>query len=358
MLLRLFLFLFCLFGSLAAHATSVVFLNPGRSTEVFWVGYTRFMQAAADDLGFELTVLYGERDTQRTLQQARETLDSEVLPDYLLFVNEEHAGPEILRLAVGKPIKLFSVNSHLTEEQQRYTGNTRENHPNWIGSMVPNDEEAGYLMARELFVQAEQGTSGEIELIAFAGNRQTPASRIREAGLQRALAEHPRVRLRQMVYGEWSRQRAYEQAQLLLPRYPQTRVIWAANDEMAFGAMQALEERHKVPGKDVLFSALNTSREVLQARIDGRISALVGGHFTLGGWALVLLRDYESGLDFAAHGGKDRQVPLFRLLDEKQSRRLMQRQEQKGFGLDFRKFTLQGRPGVEDYRFSLDALLD
>ncbi|PAU66287.1 LacI family transcriptional regulator [Pseudomonas sp. PIC25] len=358
MLLRLFLFLFCLFGSLAAHATSVVFLNPGRSTEVFWVGYTRFMQAAADDLGFELTVLYGERDAQRTLQQARDTLGGEALPDYLLFVNEEHAGPEILRLAAGKPVKLFSVNSHLTEEQQRYTGNTRENHPNWIGSMVPNDEEAGYLMARALFVQAEQGTFGEIELIAFAGNRQTPASRIREAGLQRALAEHPRVRLRQMVYGEWNRQRAYEQAQLLLPRYPQTRVIWAANDEMAFGAMQALEERHKVPGRDVLFSALNTSREVLQARIDGRISALVGGHFTLGGWALVLLHDYDAGLDFAAHGGKDRQVPLFRLLDEKQSRRLMQRQEQKGFGLDFRKFTLQGWPDAKDYRFSLDALLD
>lgn len=34
-----------------AHATSVVFLNPGVSTETFWVSYTQFMQAAAKDLG-------------------------------------------------------------------------------------------------------------------------------------------------------------------------------------------------------------------------------------------------------------------------------------------------------------------
>ncbi len=30
---------------------SVVFLNPGFSDEPFWVGYSDFMQAAADDLG-------------------------------------------------------------------------------------------------------------------------------------------------------------------------------------------------------------------------------------------------------------------------------------------------------------------
>ncbi|GEM_PF-4506726 len=39
-----------------AQATSVVFLNPGKSTETFWVDYAQFMQAAAKDLGLELRV--------------------------------------------------------------------------------------------------------------------------------------------------------------------------------------------------------------------------------------------------------------------------------------------------------------
>jgi ABC-type sugar transport system substrate-binding protein len=45
-----------------AQAASVVFLNPGMSTETFWVSYAQFMQAAAKDLGLDLRVRYGERD--------------------------------------------------------------------------------------------------------------------------------------------------------------------------------------------------------------------------------------------------------------------------------------------------------
>ena len=55
--------------------------------------------------------------------------------------------------------------------------------------------------------------SGEMQLLAFSGAKQTPAAQFREQGLQRALAEHPDVLLRQLVYSEWNRQRAYEQAE-------------------------------------------------------------------------------------------------------------------------------------------------
>ena len=72
-------------------------------------------------------------------------------------------------------------------------------------------------------------------------------------------------------------------------------LVWSANDEMAFGAMQAYSETGGVPGKDALFSAVNSSPTALQALLDGRLSVLVGGHFTLGGWALVELHDRGSG---------------------------------------------------------------
>ena len=54
-----------------AQAASVVFLNPGTSTETFWVSYAQFMQAAAKDLGLQLRVRYGERNPDNTLLQAR-----------------------------------------------------------------------------------------------------------------------------------------------------------------------------------------------------------------------------------------------------------------------------------------------
>lgn len=353
------LFGLCLAFSQSLSAASVVFLNPGRTSEPFWASYAQFMEAAARDLGMGLEVRYAERDMNLMLEQAREVLQGENRPDYLLFVNEQYAGPEILRLARGSGVKLFTVNSNLTPDQQMLTGATRERYPDWIGSMVANDEEAGYLMARTLLDLQEQRTPGQsFDVLAFSGVKQTPAAQLREQGLMRALAEAPNARLRQLVYSEWNRDRAYTQALQLFQRYPEAKVVWSANDEMAFGAMKAAIELGHEPGKDVLFSALNNSTEVLHTYLDGKINALVSGHFTIGGWAMVLLHDYDAGLDFARHGGKDREVRLFMSLDRDKATRLLRRFERQGFDLDFRKFSLVGKKAAGDYRFSLEPLID
>jgi ABC-type sugar transport system substrate-binding protein len=342
-----------------ASAANVVFLNPGKSSEAYWASYSAFMQAAAADLGINLQVLYAERVPEKMLEQARAVLQGPQPPDYLVFVNEQYAGPEILRLSKDTQVKLFAVNSTLTADQQSRIGQSREKYPNWIGSLVPNDEEAGYIMASGLIEQALQANpQAALQMLAFSGVPQTPAAQLRERGLQRALAEHPQVRLQQLVNSEWSRQRAYEQAQVLLPRYPQVSLIWSANDEMAFGVMRAAQELGKTPGQELLFSALNNSVEVLQARLDGRVSVLVGGHFTAGGWALVLLHDYDAGLDFALRGGKDRQDPLFMRLDKAQATQLLKRVKDKGFGLDFQRLSAVHKPQMSNYNFSLQPLLD
>jgi ABC-type sugar transport system substrate-binding protein len=358
-LVRWVVVVYCLFVALSVNATTVVFLNPGKSTEPYWLSYTQFMQAAADDLGIRLQVLYAEREPRRTLQQARVVLQSAQPPDYLVFVNEQYIGPEILRLAKDTQVKLFAVSSTLTPDQQELIGQSREKYPNWIGSLVPNDEEAGYIMASSLIAQGlRDKPAAELQMLAFSGSKQTPAAQLRERGLYRALSEHPQVHLQQLVNSEWNRQRAYEQAQILLPRYPEVSLIWAANDEMAFGAMRAAQALGKTPGQGLWFSALNNSVEVLQARIDERVNVLVGGHFTAGGWALVLLHDYDAGLDFAARGGKDRQDPLFMRLDKDQAKRLLSRIEGKGYGLNFRRFSAVYNPHIRNYQFSLQPLLD
>lgn len=333
-----------------AHATSVVFLNPGMSTETFWVSYAQFMQAGAKDLGLHLRVRYSERDANNTLNQAREALQGSERPNYLVLVNEQYVAPQILRMAQGSGVKLLIVNNALTADQVQLLGNSA----GWIASMVADDEEAGYLMLTDLLRQHGPVAAGEtIDLLAFSGTKTTPAAQLREQGLHRALAEHPEVRLRQLVYGEWSRQRALEQATLLFKRYPQTALVWSANDEMALGAMQALQGSGRVPGKEVLFSAANSSPQILQARLEGRLTTLVAGHFTLGGWAMVLINDDAKGVDISAHGGRDRQETLFQLIDAPQAQRLLG----PTAPVDFRALSAVGKPATYRYPFSLQLLL-
>jgi ABC-type sugar transport system substrate-binding protein len=341
-----------------AQAASVLFLNPGTTQEVFWVSYSQFMQAAAKDLGMDLHIQYAERSAETTLKQAREALQGPNRPDYLVFVNELSVAPEILRLAQGSGVKLFLVNNGLTPDQMRLLGAQPDKYPDWLGSLVPNNEEGGYLMLKELIRQHRPIAPGEvIDLVAFSGLKLTPAAQQREKGMMRALAEHPEVRLRQLVYGGWNRERAYEQARLLFKRYPHTSLVWSANDEMAFGAMQAYAETGGQPGKDVLFSAVNNSPTALQALLEGRLSVLLGGHFTLGGWALVQLHDYDQGVDVSQYGGRDRQIPLLQLIDRAQARRLLALSITQDYGVDFQKLSAKGRPTSYRYPFSLQALM-
>ncbi|MFK3789556.1 MULTISPECIES: ABC transporter substrate-binding protein [Pseudomonas] len=341
-----------------AQATSVVFLNPGNSTETFWVSYSHFMQAAARDLGMDLRILYAERDAGRTLEQARQVIQGEHRPDYLVLVNEQYIAPQILRLSQGTGIKLFLVNSALTQDQRELIGQNRHKYSDWIGSMLGNDEEAGYLMLKELVRQHGPVADGQsIELLAFSGLKVTPSAQLREQGLRRALAEFPQVHLRQLVYGEWNRERAYRQAQQLLRRYPQARLVWSANDEMALGAMSAARELGLKPGKDVLFSGLNSSPQALQALIDGQLSVLVAGHFTLGGWALVTLHDDALGLDTRRQGGPDWRLPLLQPLTPGQAQQLLRLGDRAGSGVNFRALSAQGKPDGYRYPFGLQLLL-
>ncbi|MBV7565643.1 MULTISPECIES: ABC transporter substrate-binding protein [unclassified Pseudomonas] len=341
-----------------AQAASVLFLNPGTPTEAFWASYSQFMQAAATDLGMDLRIQYSDRVSENTIRQAREALQGDHRPDYLVFVNEQYIAPEVLRLAKGSGVKLFMVNNALTADQMKLIGARPDKYPDLLGSLVPNDEEGGYLMLKELIRQHGPVAPGQtIELLAFSGLKVTPSAQYREKGLRRALAEHPEVRLRQLVYGGWTRQRAYEQARLLFKRYPQTSLVWAANDEMAFGVMQAYVEAGGEPGKGVLFGAINNSPEALQALLDRRLSVLLGGHFSLGGWALVQLHDYDEGVDISQYGGRDRQIPLLQLIDRAQARRLLAMGATQDFGVDFHKLSAKGRPASWRYPFTLQTLM-
>ena len=335
-----------------AQAASVVFLNPGNADETFWVSYSRFMQGAAQNLGMSLRVEYSGRDRQRVLHQARQALQGPQRADYLVLVNEQYVAPQILRMAQGSGVKLVIVNKALTADQKQLLDARADS--GWVASLVADDEQAGYLMLTDLLRQHGPVAPGQsLDLLAFSGAKNTPAARLREQGLYRALAEHPEVRLRQVVYGAWSRQRAVEQATQLFKRYPQAALVWSANDEMALGAMRALHDSGRVPGQAVLFSAVNSSPDILQARLQGRLTTLVAGHFTLGGWAMVLIHDDAKGVAIDAHGGRDRQQALFQLIDTDQAKRLLA----PTLPVDFRALSAVGKPASYRYPFSLQLLL-
>jgi ABC-type sugar transport system substrate-binding protein len=334
----------------SAWAASVVFLNPGSAPDPYWSSYSRFMEAAAQRLGMKLEVHYTDRDTRTLLTLARESLKGTKRPDYLVFSNELNVAPEILRLSVGSGVKLLAVNNTFTADQLSILGDLPSRYPDFLGSLVANDEEGGYLVAKRLIESRLPLAQGQtVEMLAFSGTNGTPVSLQRERGLYRALAQYPQVRLRQIVLGGWRRDRAYEQAQVLLKRYPAVSLIWTASDQMAFGVMDAVRESGRQPGKDVLLGTINDSSAALQAQLEGHLNVVVGGHFTIGGWAMVLLHDYENAEPSARQPIGTWQVKAMQVRERKDALFYIHANERDDYDIDVRRFTEGHRPAGVAY---------
>jgi hypothetical protein len=68
---------------------------------------------------------------------------------------------------------------------------------------------------------------------------------------------------------------------------------------MALGAITALREAGYKPGADVVVGGLNWSQAGVERVLKHEMVLTHGGHFLIGAWAMVILRDHHDGRDFA-----------------------------------------------------------
>lgn len=344
----------------------VAFINPGKKSEAYWLAASESMQAAAQSLGVRLEIIYLERDHLRHIAVARELAarDAAKRPTHAVYSNDKRMAREMLKILDAANIKSFLAFSTMLAEDRAEFGVPRQKYKSWLGALVPRADDAGYLTATALIkrglTEKRFASNGRLQLIALPGDRSTESSILRNRGMERAVKEHPDVELVQTVYADWRRDLGREKARELYVRYPQAQLVWAGNDLMAFGAMEALEAIGGVPGKSKLFSGVNTSTEAMDAVISGRLEALAGGHFIVGAWAVVMLYDLANGRDFADQG-LESEHRMFTLFDATLARQYLGRFAQNAGGnppIDFRRFSRTHNPALKRYDFNFAQLLE
>ena len=152
----------------------------------------------------------------------------------------------------------------------------------WVAHIQFDAVGQGYYNAQELFKTFETPNRGKI--IAIQGMLANNAAIGRFEGLQKALKENPGVTLLQWETAEWDTTKAYSITKALLAAYPDVDGVWAANDNMAMGAIQALKEvglagRVLVTGTDgnpEAFDAIKAGHLVSTEFQDSRYQAQFG----------------------------------------------------------------------------------
>ncbi|MCL9782622.1 ABC transporter substrate-binding protein [Vibrio sp. S4M6] len=285
--------------SALAQRPLVHFFNPSDSSDLFWAHVTDVMQTASDDLGIDLQVSYAARSRLGMTKQFIEVAESARKPDAVLFPVLKQNGVSMLELAEKYRIPAFIFNAGITSEPLE----PRTKYKFWIGQMLPDEALAGYDLAMCLFDTAEDkglyNENRQLTAIGLDGTLADFAGSFRNQGLNKAIAERRNVVLKQTAPANWDLNQAKDKTVWMVSRYPNTNVLWAANDEMAIGAVQGLESIKRKPGIDIVIGGIDWSAQGLAALKEDKLSCNLGGHFMEGGWALTLVYDYLSGIDFA-----------------------------------------------------------
>ncbi|TDD64556.1 sugar ABC transporter substrate-binding protein [Jiangella aurantiaca] len=219
----------------------------------------------AESVGLEQQHLTYDGDSQRQQEQIRQALAGSGMECAVLNVLPNGDSDTAPIVAAANEAGAFLV----TQWNKPAELNPWDGFDRWVAHITYDGEESGYLIAKALFDR--MGGSGGV--IALQGILDTSAAQDRFAGLQRALSEYPGITLLDEQTAGFDRAEALNVTRTLLTAHADhVGGIWAANDDMALGALQALEAAGL---ENVGVVGIDAVPEAIAAIQEGRMTATV-----------------------------------------------------------------------------------
>jgi ABC-type sugar transport system substrate-binding protein len=357
---RMPLFAATLFAATAVSAAEsrieVGFLAPDNEQSEFWGGMGRFAKAIAEDLNIDLRIVYPSQG-ETFEKEGRALIDGLNEDAYFITLYEDERSHRLLQAADARNVRSILINTDVLEKDRERVGRPRQKLRHWIGHMHPDDVQAGYEIAGLLFQHLERPSA--IQLIAINGHNHLQLDVDRRLGLQRRLTQSPGATLLEVKEGEWRETTARAVTLDLLQKYPNVNAIWTASDTMALGAIAAVKEIGKQPGKDIVVAGVDWTSRGLEAVRSGEMLGSVGGHFMEAGFALLLIYDYHHGRDFVDDLGVSFKTPMI-AMSQDEIRRYVEKvgANPDWSRIDFKRFTKTHNRDLKRYDFSWARVIE
>ncbi|MGE5583304.1 MAG: ABC transporter substrate-binding protein [Bacillota bacterium] len=126
---------------------------------------------------------------------------------------------------------------------------------------------AGEWLAKKMngkaFIAELQGTPGASAAIE------------RKKGFEKAIAKFPNMKIVKSQTGDFTRAGGKEVMEAFLKADKRINAVYAHNDDMALGAIQAIEEAGKKPGKDIILISIDGVKAAFEAMVAGKLNCTV-----------------------------------------------------------------------------------
>jgi simple sugar transport system substrate-binding protein len=118
--------------------------------------------------------------------------------------------------------------------------------------------------------------NGQGNIVELDGTEGSAPQIDRRTGFEQCLKEHPGMRVITRLSGDFIRARGKEVMGTLLREHGwQFDALFAQNDDMALGAIEAIEEYGLKPGSDIKIVSVDAERAAFEAMIAGKLNATI-----------------------------------------------------------------------------------
>ncbi len=236
-----------------AMAKDTIALVVSTLNNPFFVSLKEGAQKEADKLGYTLVVLDSQNNPAKELANVQ---DLTVRGTKLLLINPTDSD------AVGNAVKMANQANIPVITLDRVANQGT------VVSHIASDNVAGGKMAGDFIAEKLGAGAKIIELQGIAG---ASAARERGEGFKQAIAAH-KFNVLASQPADFDRTKGLNVMQNLLTAHPDVQAVFAQNDEMALGALRALQ----VAGKnDVLVVGFDGTDDGVKAVEGGKLGATV-----------------------------------------------------------------------------------
>ena len=248
----------------AAKPLTIGFSQVGAESE--WrTANTESIKAAAKQSGINLKFADAQQQQQNQVKAIRSFIAQRV--DVIAFSPVVETGWEtVLREAKNAKIPVI-----LTDRAVKVSD------PSLYVSFIGSDfVEEGRRAGRWLQDYAKKNPTRQLNIVELQGTTGAAPANDRKKGFAEVIAGNPKMKIIRSQTADFTRAKGKEVMEAFLKSEGKNiNVLYAHNDDMAIGAIQAIEEAGLKPGKDIVIVSIDGVRGAFEAMMQGKLNATV-----------------------------------------------------------------------------------
>ncbi len=245
---------------------------------------TESIKSSAKDAGIDLKFSDAQQKQENQIKAIRAFIAQKV--DVIAFSPVVESGwGTVLQEAKAAKIPVILSDRAVSEKDDTL----------WVSFMGSDFVEEGRRAGRWL-VEKTKGSTTPVNIVELQGTVGSAPAIDRKKGFEEIIKADPKFKVIRSQTGDFTRAKGKEVMEAFLKAEGnKINVLYSHNDDMAIGAIQAIEEAGLKPGKDITIISVDAVKGAFEAMIAGKMNVSVECSPLLGPQLMQAVKDLKAG---------------------------------------------------------------